>query len=52
MLYDETNLIDPLHFVDTLGRKDMATRVNDIFTSNFRRNFTLGPFLNVIDYYD
>lgn len=53
MLYDETNLIDPLHFVDTLGRKDMATRVNDIFTSNFSRNIhMLRPFLNVIDYYE
>ncbi len=53
MLYDENNYGDPLHFVDTLGRKDMATRINDIFTSNFSRNIhLLRPFLNVIDYYE
>lgn len=53
MLYDDTNQNDPLHFVDTLGRKDMATRINDIFTSNFSRNIhLLRPFLNVVDYYE
>lgn len=53
MIYDNNNLQDPLHFADTLGRKDMATRMNDVFTSNFSRNIhLLRPFLNVIDYYD
>ena len=53
MVYDEKDATNPLHFVDTLGRKDMATRVNDVFTSNFSRNIhLLRPFLNVIDYYE
>ena len=53
MLYDEQNSSDPLHFVDTLGRRDMATRINDVFTSNFSRNIhLLRPFLNVIDDYE
>lgn len=53
MLYDETNQDDPLHFVDTLGRKDMATRINDVFTSNFSRNIhLLRPFFSVIDNYE
>lgn len=53
MLYDETNQKDSLHFVDTLGRKDMTTRINDIFTSNFSRNIhLLRPFLKVVDDYE
>lgn len=53
MLYDDTNPDDPLHFVDTLARKDMTTRINDIFTSNFSRNIhLLRPFLKVVDYYE
>lgn len=53
MLYDENNLSDPLHFVDTLGRRDMTTRINDVFTSNFSRNIhLLRPFLNVVDDYE
>lgn len=53
LLYDENMPENPLHFVDTIGRKDMSTRVNDIFTSSFSRNIhLLRPFLNVIDYYE
>ena len=53
MLYDDTNIDNPLHFVDTLGRKDMTTRINDVFTSNFSRNIhLLRPFLNVVDSYE
>lgn len=53
MLYDENQPDNPMHFVDTIGRKDMSTRINDVFTSNFSRNIhLLRPFLNVIDYYE
>ena len=53
MLYNDENTSDPLHFVDTIGRKDMATRTNDVFTSNFSRNIhLLRPFLNVVDDYE
>lgn len=53
MLYDDQLPENPLHFVDTLGRKDMTTRISDVFTSNFSRNFhLLRPFLHVIDEYE
>lgn len=53
MVYDEQTPENPLHFVDTLARKDMGTRVSDVFTSGFSRNMhLLRPFLNVVDEYD
>ena len=53
MLYDDQNPDNPLHFVDTLARKDMLTRISDVFTSRFSRNIhLLRPFFNVVDLYD
>ena len=53
MVYDDQNIDDPLHFVDTVGRRDMATRVSDLFTSSLSRNIhLLRPFLNVVDYFE
>ncbi|MCD7809789.1 MAG: DUF6339 family protein [Erysipelotrichaceae bacterium] len=53
LTYDDTNIQNPFHLTDVLGHRDMATRVNDLFTSNFSRNINVvKAFLETVDKYD
>lgn len=50
--YDEKRA-NPYELTDVLGNSDMATRVSDMFTSNFSRNPKLAhAFLDAIKYYE
>ena len=50
--YDEKRA-NPYELTDVLGNNDMATRVSDMFTSNFSRNPKLAhAFLDAIKYYE
>lgn len=53
LTYDEDNAENPFHLTDVLGNNDMATRVNDLFTSNFSRNIkVVKAFLETVDEFD
>lgn len=48
LTYDDTRQ-DPYELTNVLGKGDMATRVNDMFTSNFSRNTKSGhAFLSAV----
>lgn len=53
LTYDEENKENPFHLTDVLGNNDVATRVNDLFTSNFSRNIkVVKAFLESVNAFD
>lgn len=53
LTYDETNHDNPFHLTNILGNNDMATRVTDLFTSNFSRNLkVVKAFLETVNEFD